>query len=372
MSKKQYRQVRVDLFNHKKTQGLSAIAKLLMIYLTTPHQAGISCKSVTQMRNGIDVRLPVGVVRDALAELVDAGVVQWDEDFEVAWVVEGLDEQVIRETPEKHPNMAKSVMTHLDTLPPTSLVRVFLERYGAWLRRSGVQLAGDPPALRVVEPVEAKVSEPEGCEDDAIPVFDDRVPTPDPSGNPSSNPLPKGFRDPSSNPSRNQIQVQIQEQVQTQGDRDTGQRGPSRQRPPANDSPGPPGAPPESEYASVERRLIAAFEAATASPATPDMVREAMDVWAEGKATEADLLRVVDWWKNNRAEARCYLRQCFQRFGNGAQWPRMATLVLGRDPPSRGGGGHGGGSQGRRRSPGIDETREAMRRHRERKGKSTA
>lgn len=362
----------MDLFNHKKTQGLGAIAKLLMIYLTTPHQAGISCKSITQMRNGIDVRLPVSVVRDALVELVDAGVVQWDEDFEVAWVVEAFDEQVCR-VHDRHPLMAKGVMTHLDTLPPTSLVRVFLERYGAWLRRSGVQLAGDPPALRVIEPVEAKSSEPEECEEDAIPVFGGGGDAPNHSGNPLPNPFGKGSRNPSSNPSRNQIQVQIQEQVQTQGDRETGNLGSSRQERAANDSPRPPGAPPgpEPEYAAVERRLIAAFEAATASPATSDMVREAMDVWAEGKATEADLVRVVDWWKNNRAEARCYLRQCFQRFGNGAQWSRMATLVLGRDPPSRGGGGRGGGSQGRKRSPGIDETREAVRRHRERK-KSTA
>jgi len=150
MKDKKYRRMRVDVFQHERTRDLSAVAKILMVYLLTPHCSAICCKSIVQMRNGVDMKLDIETVRAALGELVAAEIVEWDEQHEVVWVVEGLDEQVCGDHP-RHPNIAKSVLAHLDTLPPSSLIARLLERYGPWLRSSGVLLGAAPePTLRVV------------------------------------------------------------------------------------------------------------------------------------------------------------------------------------------------------------------------------
>jgi hypothetical protein len=309
MSEKKYRRIRTDFFNHPKTAPLSLPAKLLFFYLTTPHAAGISCKSTTQMRNGIDVNTPIDVIRAALKELVDAGAVMWDEAAELVWVIEAFDEQVVA-VHERHPNMAKAVMAYLDTLPPSPVKRAFFQRYGSWLRDSGARVPAGPPALRVIGPAPPATADESG----------------------------KGSIAEQSDPFGNQEQKQVQEQEQNQRARATDQSQSSRQHredcAPSNTPSAPPG--PEPDHRTVERRLMTAFEHALASPASPEMVKGAMERWYEGDATVDELERVVAWWRDNREEASCYLRQCFQRFGGGCQWARMAAIVLGRKPGQRG------------------------------------
>lgn len=340
MSEKKYRRMRVDLFNHAKTAPLSLEAKILMLYLTTPHAAGISCRSTTQMRNGVDARKPVAVIEDALAELVAAGLVMWDKDFEVVWLIEAFDEQVCSQC-TSHPNMAKAVMAHLETLPPSSVKSAFLQRYGQWLRRSGIQLPGEPPALRVIEAEVAghdctsttsRRAERHDSTASARP--------PDPCRNRSANPSRKGFdnpfTDPSVDPSRNQEQKQKQNQEQEQKQRglDTEHRGSKRHARDGDRIPNPRRALPESdsEYDAVERRVSAAFDAAHGSALGPGAAKEAMERWSERHATEAEVLRVIDWWSRNRATAPRYLRDCFKRSGAGAAWSRITIQVLGRKP----------------------------------------
>lgn len=386
MSVKKYRRMRVDLFNHDKTRGLGAVAKLLMLYLTTPHHSGIACRSIAQMRNGIDVGLSVGAVRDALAELVAAGVVQWDEDFEVVWVIEAFDEQVCSES-ERHPNMAKSVMAHIDTLPPSSVVRAFLERYGAWLRRSGVQMAGDgQPALRVIdsgggkstEAADAGAGETDGrAVDDLswLDELDEADPHRDPPSNPSrkafGNPLPDPSVDPFFDPFGNQVtgnreQVTESREQVVVDPRDCGSSRQSREvRRPDDDDRAKPtdarGSPGVVEYRDAERAISRAFDAAMGLAVGPGAYQYAMERWQAEDATVEEILRVVDWWRANRDDAACQLRECFMRRGNGARWPRVEALALGRSPAAKRAGGGRGGHGARR--PSIDETRAAYQRH---------
>lgn len=115
------------------------------------------------------------------------------------------------------------------------------------------------------------------------------------------------------------------------------------------------------DYLAAERAISRAFEEAMAVPVGPGAYRWAMERWQAGDAALDEILRVVAWWRENRDQADCQLRECFMKHGNGARWSRVEALALGRSPASsRGGGGRGGGGQGRRRSSNA-EARAAVR-----------
>lgn len=151
--KKPKRMVDIDLFTHPKMRGTSALAKALFVFLLLPNPSGINCMSIRYMRQMVDAGASDDDVVAALGQLCKVGVVRWDPDSEVVWVVKALE----RQAPGASPKIGVCVRDHIDSIPPSPLLTEFKVRYLAWFAKAGIEFddLDDAPKLRLVESPES-------------------------------------------------------------------------------------------------------------------------------------------------------------------------------------------------------------------------
>src|SRR5690606_12491258 len=188
-----YRNVRTDWHSHRKTRGLSPLARDLCSQAWECALSGILERSVRRMaaEAGGTPRRPTTVedVEDAIAELVDRGIAMWWPDLEILWVIEAADEQA------KGAKAWEGVEGEVCRMP--EVVRgAFVERY--WDRLSDRIRAGfSRPSDRSSDPIQDRISvsplpDPETVPDPApAPVEPARARDPDPSPDSPRRPDPK-------------------------------------------------------------------------------------------------------------------------------------------------------------------------------------
>lgn len=173
-----YRNVRTDWHSHRKTRGLSPLARDLCAQAWESALSGILERSVRRMTidAGGTPRRPTTVedVEDAIAELVDRGIAVWWPELEILWVIEAADEQA------KGAKAWEGVEGEVCRMPEP--VRVaFAERYGD---RLSDRLRGGccPSPDRSSDPIKDRISV-------------SPLPDPDPETVPDPDPVPTRARE---------------------------------------------------------------------------------------------------------------------------------------------------------------------------------
>lgn len=88
------RSVRCDFWVNEKTASLSALEKMVLLWVAT--SGNFTCAhraSERSIRNAVDRAITVQAIRSALEKLDRLGLIVWDEEEEVVFAAEGLDEQ---------------------------------------------------------------------------------------------------------------------------------------------------------------------------------------------------------------------------------------------------------------------------------------
>ncbi len=120
-----HRRVRVDFWTHPKMAGLSVVEKAVVLWLATGgHPSCIVQVSERRAHRSIDPEIPDTLFRSSVSRLVELGIIRWDEDLEILWLIEGLDEQGF--TGEKN---ERSTCKHLEVFPICQITREFAIRY---------------------------------------------------------------------------------------------------------------------------------------------------------------------------------------------------------------------------------------------------
>ena len=126
MSERPYGRVYHEIWDDEDVRGLSHANFRLFIFLFTKgHWSCIHEKSERSLKRG--AALTLTEVRAALPELQAAGLIEWDEDAEVVWVVNGLEYQMLGNGWNR--NLEKNLDRHLQGLPASPLIARFRARY---------------------------------------------------------------------------------------------------------------------------------------------------------------------------------------------------------------------------------------------------
>ena len=119
-----YRPIHCKMWSDPKFEPLSALAKLLFVYLLTNTLRGSSgLYVITPKRMAADISVTLKEVEQALMELTEAGMVKYDDAKSVVWVVNAL--RYIQDTPQ----MRKSVINDLCFNTSSFLVKEFLKQH---------------------------------------------------------------------------------------------------------------------------------------------------------------------------------------------------------------------------------------------------
>ncbi len=132
--------IRCDFWVNEKTSSLPLIQKAVFIWAATAgHFTCIHRASERAIRNAIDRGLAMKQIRAAMEALVDRGLIEWDEDEEIVWLREGLDEQISQEN--SSPKVRASATEYLTKFPICGVTASFANRYPGWA----------PPSFRNVD-----------------------------------------------------------------------------------------------------------------------------------------------------------------------------------------------------------------------------
>ena len=117
-----YRPIHCKMWSDPKFEPLSALAKLLFVYLLTNSlRMSSGLYVITPKRMAADISVTLKEVEQALMELTEAGMVKYDDAKSVVWVVNAL--RYIQNTTQ----MRKSVLNDLCFNTSSSLVEEFLK-----------------------------------------------------------------------------------------------------------------------------------------------------------------------------------------------------------------------------------------------------
>ena len=123
-----FRTTDTSYWNHPKTRGLPFHAKAIYQYLWTNEYTHVSGIYRIKKANILDeLDLKSSEFDKFFQVLIKNGLIHWDADRQIIWVVSMLEHQI----KTRNDKIKAGIVAHLDTLYHTPLIPLFLKYYQA-------------------------------------------------------------------------------------------------------------------------------------------------------------------------------------------------------------------------------------------------